>query len=123
MPDLNKLLGTVQGQSDETRDSLERLLVSYETLYREASAVYRAESAGGDVEGLEDFHRLLQVVRRNRDVVGSLFRGIRGLRPIGGFRFVEEDIPEKKEEPEIDEEQLNAMLTTPETPTEGGANG
>ncbi len=47
------------------------------------------------MEGLEQFHRLIQIIRRNRDVAGSLVRGISNLRSMSDFKFVEEDIPKK----------------------------
>lgn len=122
MADLNKLLDTVRSQAEDAKQVLERLLLSYENLYKEASSIYREETMGNNsLEGMEDFYRLLQVTRRNRDVVGSMFRGIRGLRSMASFRFVEEDVPEKKEK-EIDEEQIKNMLTMPAT-TEGANNG
>jgi hypothetical protein len=41
--------------------------------------------------GLEDFYRMIQTIRRNRDVIGSLVRGVINLRSLKEFKVVEED--------------------------------
>lgn len=116
MPDLNKMLDDVQKQSKDITRRLERLLGTYEDLYREGNSIYQRERLGSS-DGLDDFHRLVQIVRRNRDVAGSLLRGVRNLRPISDFRFIEEDFEEVQDkEPEIDPGRL-AEVKIPEAET------
>jgi len=96
MADLNKTLDSVQRKSSEIKKMLKNFMVEYENLYREGNRQLIAErTASGSMEGLEQFHRLIQIIRRNRDVAGSLVRGITNLRPMSEFKFVEEDIPKK----------------------------
>jgi len=97
MADLNKLMSEIRKESSDVEKSLKKLLIKYETLYREGHRIYSAERIAADsMEGLESFHRLIQTVRRNRDVVGSLLRGHNNLRSITDFKFIEEEIPVKK---------------------------
>ena len=53
-------------------------------------------TASGGMTGLEDFYRMVQTIRRNRDVVGSTLRGLANLRPLAGFQVIEEEIMEQK---------------------------
>lgn len=108
MPDLNKMLDDVQNQSKDITKFLERLLGTYENLYREGHNLYLRERVSSN-DGMDEFHRLVQIIRRNRDVVGSLLRGLRNIRPISDFRFVEEDVPEVQKDPEIDPGRLAAV--------------
>ena len=97
MADLNRLMSEIQRESTDINKSLKSLFIKYETLHKEGSRIYKAERVASDsMEGLESFHRLVQTVRRNRDVVGSLLRGHSNLRSISDFKFVEEDIPVEK---------------------------
>lgn len=106
MPDLNNMLEDVQKKSKDVTRKLEALLGSYENLYREGHRQYMHERAGSE-EGLDDFSHLVRIIRRNRDVVGSLLRGVKNLRPVADFRFIEEETPEK--EPEVD---IGAVAST-----------
>ena len=117
MADLNKLLDTAQKQGAGAKGTLEKLLLTYETLYREAKSIYRIESIGS-TEGLDDFYRLLQITKRNKDVIGSLFRGLKGLRSLDSFHFVEDDdVPEPKKPLTNDGmEELVSMLSKSSTP-------
>ena len=109
--DLNRNMQSLQDRFLKVKSELKDLLVGYEELHHEINKLYVRElSASKTSEGLEDFYRLLQTIRRNRDVTGSLYRGSQGLRPVDKFSFVEEDIPaepvkkeKKKKEPEYAE--------------------
>jgi len=93
MADLNKIMIDVQRKSSNVENSIKELLGKYEILYREGNKIFHRERiATGSIEGLENFHRLIQIIRRNRDVIGSLLRGVNNLRPISDFKFVEEEI-------------------------------
>jgi hypothetical protein len=74
------------------------------------------------LEGLEDFYHLVQILKRNRDVISTTLRSLKNLRPLDKFKFVEEDIAAapapktetkkktpKTTEPEIDEEELSQV--------------
>lgn len=98
MPDLNDLMTAVQKRGSDIQKQVHDLLVDYEELYRQSNNRFMQErTASGNFEGLDDFHRLVQILRRNRDVVSSLFRGIRNIRSLEKYRFVEEEIEEAKE--------------------------
>lgn len=98
MPDLNKLITDIENTSKELKIKLGDLLKKYEDLYREGNRQFRTErsASAGSLEGLEEFHRLVLIVKRNKDVIGSLTRGITGLRTISTFKFVEEEVPVPK---------------------------
>jgi len=97
MSDLNKMMSEIQKESKEVEKRLKGLLVKYETLFKEGTRLFTHERiAVGSMEGLESFHRLVQTVRRNRDVVGSLIRGHNNLRSIADFSFVEEEVEAAK---------------------------
>ncbi len=97
MSDLNKMMADIQKDSSEVETKLKRLLIKYETLYKEGYRNFTHERMiSGSMDGLEDFQRLVQTVRRNRDVVRSLLRGHDNLRSISGFSFVEEEIAVEK---------------------------
>ena len=51
----------------------------------------------GSMVGLEQFHRLVQIMRRNKDVASSLVRGITNLRSMSSFKFIEEEVPKAVE--------------------------
>ncbi|GAG05718.1 unnamed protein product, partial [marine sediment metagenome] len=76
-------------------------LIKYEELYREGNRQLVSErtASSGSMEGLEQFHRLIQIMRRNRDVAGSLVRGITNLRSMAAFKFIEEEVPKPVEKP------------------------
>jgi len=98
MAELNKLLSTVKARNDSLSSTVQELLESYEELYRDAYNQLMSEriSSNGSFDGLEEFHRLVNIVKRNRDVVGSIHRGLKSLRSLDGFAFIEEDIAEEK---------------------------
>jgi hypothetical protein len=92
MADLNKLLEGIHRDSTEIEHKLKTFLGMYEELFREANRQFSQErSASASMQGLEEFYRLVQTVRRNKDVVGSLLRGMGNMRSLAGFKFVEED--------------------------------
>lgn len=91
--DLNKELQSIQKSSSEIEDRLKTLFLRYEDLCKESTRQYSNErTLTGSTNGLEDFYRLTQILKRNRDLMGSLFRGIKGLRPLENFKFVEEEV-------------------------------
>jgi len=98
MPDLNQIMSNIQKQSKDTEEMIIKLLSQYEDLYREGNRIFASErtASNGSLDGLEDFYRLLQVIKRNRDVVGSIFRGLKNLRPMSEFKFIEENVPDQK---------------------------
>jgi hypothetical protein len=97
--DMNKSMQELQERFSRIQIDLRKLLDDYDGTVREINKQYNTErQASGSMEGLEGFYRLLQVMRRNRDVIGSLVRGSQGLRPVDKFKFVEEDVPDKSEE-------------------------
>ena len=95
MPDLNKLLTEIADESKDLKIKLGQLYEKYEDLYREGNRLLISErsASAGSMEGLEEFRRLILLVKRNRDVVSSLTRGVSNLRTISNFKFVEEEIP------------------------------
>lgn len=99
MADLNKMLADINAKGIILEQNLRDFLRQYENLYHEANNQFVSErNVTGSMEGLEDFYRMVNTARRNRDVIGSLMRGIKSLRPMDKFRIVEEDIkpPERK---------------------------
>ena len=94
--DLNKMMVDVYKDSSDIEKSMRHLLNKYDILYRESSRQYFEERhASGSAQDLGDFYRLVQTLRRNRDVMGSLVRGISNLRSLSGFKFVIEEVSEK----------------------------
>jgi len=101
--------------------SLKDFFIEYENLFRESNNQFMSErSSSGTMDGLDDFYRLVNTIRRNRDVAGSLLRGFKNLRPINKFRFIEEEevkLPKKrgkKEEP-VPERMEELTIQEPET--------
>jgi hypothetical protein len=100
MADLNQLLGEVDTKGGLMEASMKELLSKYEELYREAQHQYVYErNASKSTEGLEDFRFVVGIIRRNRDIIGSMLRGMRGLKTVGKYKFIEEDLPEPKPAP------------------------
>jgi len=98
MADFNRRLAELQDKSKKMQEDLLSLLKEYDGLYREANTVYLNQRMAGD-DGLEDFHILLNLVRRNRDIFGSLNQGARNIKSTGQFKFIEEDdTPKSKKE-------------------------
>jgi hypothetical protein len=94
---MNKDLTKLHERFFKIKVDLKDLLDDYDGAFREINKIYVDERTfSGTTAGLEDFYRLLQVMRRNRDVIGSLVRGSSGLRPVDKFKFVEEEVPEEK---------------------------
>jgi len=95
--DLNRIMDSIQKDSKDLETQMQTLLEKYEEFYREGNRQYMQERAASEsMEGLEDFYLLVQTTRRNRDVFGSLLRGIKGLRNLSKYKFVEEAIPVTK---------------------------
>jgi len=99
MADLNLMLNDVFKESTKVKDDLVNFLKNYERLHYEANKVYLNEKlAAGSTEGLEEFHKLVQVIRRNRDVVGSVMKGFSNIKSVEKYKFIEEDIEPKRAE-------------------------
>jgi len=83
----------VQCRGSDIKTSLRNLLEAYENLYREGTHLLNQErlAAKGQMTGLEEFYRMVQTFRRNKDVAGSLLRGFESMRPIDEFKIIEED--------------------------------
>jgi len=100
MAEIDKLMDEVQAQTSALNRQVGRLLGAYETLFRETNQQFIEErTANNGTKGLEDFYRLVSTIRRNKDVVGSLLRGMRSIKPMTGFRIIEEEVPETKKQP------------------------
>lgn len=95
MPDLNKQIIDIEKDRNEIRYKLSELFIKYENLYREGNSQFNSErsASAGSMEGLEEFRRLILIIKRNKDVVASLLRGTTNFRPLSNFKFVEEEIP------------------------------
>jgi len=97
MADLNRNMMELQKKFSRIGVDLKDLLVEYDGMFREINNLYLSERlASGNSNGLEDFFRLLQTVKRNRDVIASVLRGCSGYRPVDKFKIVEEDVPAEK---------------------------
>lgn len=109
--DLNKIMDLIQKDSKDLETRMQNLMEKYENFYREGNRQYMQERAAAEsIEGLEDFYLLVQTTRRNKDVIGSLLRGIKGLRNLSKYKFVEETVPvtkpKKKKEIKIHNTEL-----------------
>lgn len=100
MADLNKNLENLQDRFYKIRDELKTLLRDYDEMFHEVNASYMEERMASEREfrdtrkidsSIEDFYRLLLIMRRNKDVIGSLVRGTNNMRPVDRFKFVEEE--------------------------------
>lgn len=116
MADLNKIMIDIQRKSSDIENSIKELFTKYEILYREGNKIFHRERiAVGSMEGLESFYRLIQVIRRNRDVIGSLLRGVNNLRSISDFKFVEEEISQKTEKKPVKRKKKSVKAELIET--------
>ena len=96
MSDLNKTLAKIQSDTQRIKLDIIELVRNYEGIYNEANGIYLSEKVASGSEGLEDFYKLVSTIRRNRDVVGSLLKGLNNIRPTEQFRFIEEEIADKE---------------------------
>ena len=121
MPDLNNMLSKIKNASSEVELNVKKLFVDYDELFREARRQLSREKADtGSMNGLEDFYRLTQLLKRNRDVISSMMRGVKNLRSIEKYSFIEE-LDEKpkekfkekskksKKEPEINKKEISEV--------------
>jgi hypothetical protein len=112
MPDLNRLISDIEKSSSEIKVKLSELFINYENLYREGNNQLRTErtASAGSMEGLEEFRRLILYVRRNKDVVASLMRGITNLKVISTFKFIEEEveIPKPELKPKLKSKEIKS---------------
>ena len=101
MPDLNRLIAIIENDSKEIKIKLSKLFEKYEDLYRDGNGQFRTErtASAGSMDGLEEFRHLILLVKRNKDVVASLMRGIVNLRIISNFKFIEEEVEVSKPKP------------------------
>lgn len=91
MADLNRQLINVTQKTSRLKDDLIALLRDYEGLFHETNGIYMTERMSSDNSGLEDFYMLIQTIRRNRDLIGSVLKGLSSIRPTDRFKFVEEE--------------------------------
>jgi len=92
----------MQNRSGKIKDDVMHLLRDYDGLLHEANGIYMTQRLDSGPQGLDDFYRLIQIIKRNRDVIGSVARGIDNVRSTDKFKFIEEDaenLSERKREP------------------------
>lgn len=116
MPDLNKLMLSIQKNGSDVEKQLKNLFGKYEDFYREGNRQFLEEktATSGSMDGLEDFYRLIQTVRRNKDVIGSLIRGFNNLRSLSNFKFIEEEVSK----PVKPKKALKRQTAKPAQPTQ-----
>ena len=97
MADLNNQLISISKKGEDVQTRLKELLVGYDNLLREGNRMLLEErmASDGSWEGLDDFVRLMHLLKRNRDIRGSMCRGIASVRSMSGFKFIEEDIADR----------------------------
>lgn len=125
MANLNKMFSDIKECHTELDNIVKKVLKKYESLYYESNRQFITErAASGSMKGLEDFYYMVQVIKRNRDVVGSLMRGMASLRPLKDFKIIEEDIaiPVKKGKPRKNLPPKPSEAQEIETVIEEGAN-
>lgn len=111
--DLNKMLSDIKKSNVDIDSKLKMFLMKYEGLYQEANRQYHQERvASGSPKGLEDFYYMVQSIRRNRDVVSALVRGVTNLRSLKNFSIIEEEVPSKP----IAKKKSQAKKNTVEVP-------
>ena len=120
MPDLNKNMIEIQDKTIRMKKEIRDLLMQWDGLFREVNTVYMGEKlSSSSTEGLEDFYRCVQTIRRNRDVLGSLVKGFNNIRSLDKFKFVEEDTPKetapkKAKEKAVEEAIYQDMVMQPD---------
>jgi hypothetical protein len=108
MADFNRQLIGISQKTTRLKDDLMALLREYEGFYHEANGLYLSEKLASNAGDLGDFYMLLQTIRRNRDIVGSVLKGLTNIRPTEKFRFIEEEsIPKKV--PQKEKKKKNYM--------------
>jgi hypothetical protein len=116
MADLNRQLININQKTARLKEEIMSLLRDYEGLYHESNGLYLSEKLASNDEGLEDFYVLLQTIRRNRDIVGSVYKGLNGIRSTDRFKFVEEEVPKKKIEPKKQQRKSKKYIEVPPPP-------
>jgi len=98
MADLNILKTQIVSDSATLDKLMKGLYKNYEGLYKECLLELSAArtAAGGSTAGLEEFYSLVQMVKNNRNIISSIARGLKSLRPMDRFTFIEEDVPEPR---------------------------
>ena len=106
--DLNKTMDEAVKLSSEVKKELKNLLFLYDGFLREANHILLQERmASTNPNELGDFVYLMHLIKRNRDVVGSLNKGISNLRNLSGFSFVEDEDIEKPKKLVTEEAAIN----------------
>lgn len=119
MADLNRLLIDVHSESQKIKDDLLNLLRHYDGLHTQANSAYIKErTAAGSTEGLEEFYKLVQTIRRNKEVIGAILRGISNIKSIEKFKFIEEDMPKKTPPAKVRRQRSSQTETTSENESE-----
>ena len=114
--DLNRQLININQKTARLKEEIMSLLRDYEGLYHESNGLYLSEKLASNDEGLDDFYILLQTIRRNRDIVGSLYKGLNGIRSTDRFKFVEEDVSEKKKPEPKKQRKVKGHIEVPTPP-------
>jgi hypothetical protein len=117
---LNKLLKAVLEKGSRLSTLSYEVLADYDQLYREAHSLLTSErvASNGSMDGLEEFYNLVNILRRNRDVAASIQRGLKNIRPLGGFKFVEEDT--EKPQQQKKKGRPKGSVNKPKNPDSGG---
>jgi predicted CopG family antitoxin len=122
--DLNKMLSDVKKNNMDIDAKLKMFLMKYDGLYQEANRQFHQErTASGSMKGLEDFYYMVQTIKRNRDVVSSLVRGITNLRSLKNFSIIEEDIPEHPVQKKKPGRKKQSEIVVPEPVLIGSEEG
>ena len=123
MPDLNKQIAEIGKDSREIEFKLSEFFKKYDNLYREGNSQFNTEktASAGSMDGLEEFRRLILIIRRNKDIVASLMRGVSNFRPLSNFRFIEEEvrIPVQKKRTKKIKSAVSEIIVPELTESEG----
>ena len=99
--DLNKKMREALKMGSSVKGGLKNLLYIYEYLLKEGNHILLRERMASTSPGeLEDFVRLMHLIKRNRDILGALNKGITNIRDLSEFSFVESDEDEASMKPE-----------------------
>ena len=113
--DLNKMLSEIKKSNGDIDSKLKLFLVRYDGLYQEANRQFHQErTATGSMKGLEDFYYMVQTIKRTRDVVSALVRGVSNLRSLKNFSIIEEDEVLKKPVAKKKSQAKKNTVTVPE---------
>jgi hypothetical protein len=114
MPDLNNILNDVKLETNKMNSLSKNLLIKYDNLYNIGCQIFNEErgKSNGNMDGLEDFYSLIQTIRRNRGIIGSITLGIRNLKNMDKFKIMEEDVEETVKKPKKKSMEIKLPVTT-----------